>query len=585
MPLDGLTLLPAVWELQEKLRYARIMKIYQPDSHTLLLHLRQPGANYRLLLSADPTYPRIHWTQYQPDNPLNPPGFCMLLRKYLEPSRILSIEQHGLERVVTIDLETFDADGQHSQKALVFELLGRHSNIVILDAQGRIMDAIRRTPAGTESDRPYQPGQTYTLPPDQGKVNPLRLTESEFIEAFRFAPGTLALEKVLQQILQGFSRQGALAAVRRAGFAAGHPKQDTDAQQWSQLWQGIQSLLSELQAGGTPKFWEGERFEFSGYDQDRDGGQSFPTVNDLLDYVFTTRVAQQHIQQAANTLLRSLKTHRKRVERKERLQQDTLADAKELERWKQYGELITANLYRIGQGSEAVVENFYDPEQAEISIPMDPTLTPNENAQAYFKRYNKAKTSLTMTKRQLRKTRQEKQYLEELAVQIEMADSPEVLEEIRSEMIAAGLLKAGRRKPRRQKRSQQMAPSAEEYVSSDGFTILLGRSNTQNDTLTFKVARPDDLWLHAQKIPGSHVIIRNGQSISDTALEEAATLAARFCRSHASPKVPVDYTLRKHVRKPPGSPPGFVIYDDFQTVLVNPTDSAKLPQKSTKKRR
>ncbi len=580
MPFDGLTLSVTVQEIHQVLEHARIMKIYQPGPQTILLHLRQPGKNYQLMIAADPAYPRMHLTEAHWKNPQNPPAFCMLLRKYLEPSRVIGVFQHGLERVVAIELEAFAEDGTRSDKRLVFELLGRHSNILLLNADKIIFDAVKRIPADKGQDRVLEPGAVYKLPSDQGKRDPSQLTQDAFIELLRFLPAQTTLQQALQNTMQGFSGPSAQEAVVRAGLDPQQSKQSLQPEQWPLLWDGVQQLIQEVRRGGNPSFWPRQKVDFSGYSQQREGAVRFETMNQLLDHYYTHEVTRHQLQQRARDLLRTIKTQQKRVKRKEKAQMKAIQDAKDAEKWQRYGELLTANLYRIEQGSEAEVQDFYDPEQSWITIPMDPTKTPNENAQQYFKKYSKAKTSLDVTSRQLRKTRREKRYLEELAAQVELADSQMVLDEIRDEMIQAGYLK---RRPARGKRTANEPSQPEEFVSSDGYTILVGRSNYQNDRLTFQIARPNEYWFHAQKIPGSHVVVKGQGPLPDSTIEEAALLAARYSKASASPKVPVDYTQRKHVRKPSGGAPGFVLYDHFQTVTVNPTAQSSLPQRKPKK--
>lgn len=576
MAFDGMAVSVIAQELNTKLLNARVIKIYQIDKHTIIFQLRGLGETNQLLISTAPTYPRIHTTKANYENPVTPPAFCMLLRKYLEPSRILQIKQHELERIITIDLEGYDQNSGQSKMTLIFELMGRHSNLTLVDKNNMILDSINRMTENINI-RPVLPGISYQFPPDQGKENPHSVSKDKFIDSVRLLPANTKLFRGLIQLYQGFGPETAQEIVRRAQLDPEQLKQDTDLAAISQLWYG---MLDFLQQPGSPVFVaDQQKSDFYAYNLTGIANQKeFPDLDSLLDTFYTTRITREMIQQKTTTLRRALNTHLKRIVRREKIQRQALNSASDAEKWKKIGELITANIHNIKKGDTSLeVIDYYLAEQPRIEIQLESNLSPSENAQLFFKRYRKAKTSQKITTRRLEKSTQERMYIEDILLHIELADSLETLDEIESELIAEGYIKA--KKSNKQERQRKAGLNYDRYVSSDGIDILVGRNNQQNDSLTFRVARPDELWLHAQKIPGSHVIIRQPNIISEQTLLEAATLAAYYSKARTSSKVPVDYTQRKHVRKPNGAKPGFVIYENFKTILVDPTSNKDLPIK------
>lgn len=576
MPLDGVTLRVLVGELNRKLENGRLMKIYQPENHTITLHFRLPGKNEILLISADPVYPRIHTTTRQPDNPLTPPAFCMLLRKHLEPSRLLRVEQTGADRIVTLRFECYGETGQITEKSLIFELMGRHSNIFLISADGMIYDAVRRKPDGESSLRTIMPGEKYINPPDQGKVDPWTFSRDEALTELRLLPPQTALWKWIQDSFQGFSKTAAQEVVRRADLSPSQRRSETGPVEWEALISAMEGFLAELDRGGIPTWHKQGKEDITGYAlQNEKDVQVFPTVDALADSFFTRRIQQVERDKLANHLRRQINRHLKRVLKKEGIQEKTLQEAENAQKLRHQGELLTANMYKIQKGQSSIqVVDYTKPEQPFITIDLDPSLTPSENAQRIFKQYTKARNSRKITAQQLKKTKQERMYLEELLLHIDLADKIQTLQEIEQDLIQEGYL----RKPKRVPKSRPTRSSPDKYLSSDGLTILVGRNNRQNDELTFRIARPNHWWFHAQNIPGSHVVVLSEGDIPDKTILEAASLAAYYSKAKNSPKVSVDYTERRHVRKPTGSKPGFVIYDHVKTVLVDPT-TAVLPEK------
>lgn len=573
MAFDGIAVAVIVKELKNKLINSRVMKVYQPDSSTLLFHLRSFGQTHKLLLSSHPIYARIHTTQANYPNPQNPPAFCMLLRKYLEPSRILDIEQYQMERIVTITFETFEPEG-HNHKHLIFELMGRDSNIIFVDQDYTILDALRRTKF-EQQNRNINPGVTYQLPPVQMKLNPLTLNENEFKDEIRFLPAHVPIYRGLIQLLQGLGQEAAKEICYRAGLDPSATRAELSLEQLPKLWKSLQQLLALNESPILLSNGQGfSAYQLTGVET----YQVFTDLDTLLDIYYTSRVSSETLQQEVAHLQKILKAQLKRIERKEQIQRETLKEALEAEKWQKMGELILANIHQIPKGAaQATVIDYYEIEQPQITIQLDPSLSASQNAQNFFKKYAKAKKSEKITQQQLENTVTERMYIEQVMFQLEHVDNIETLTEIREELITQGIVPAKPENQRNKRKPAKTVPFSQ-YITSDGHVVLLGRSNRQNDELTFKVARSQDIWLHARNVPGSHVILKASQPISKQALLEAATLAALHSRNNTMDKVEVDYTERKHVHKPPGAKPGYVIYDNFKTVLVNPHDTNNHPQ-------
>lgn len=575
MPLDGLTLHAIVNELDAELKNARIMKIYQPDRYTILLHLRLPGRNVRLVLSADPVYPRIHTTTADRENPISPPAFCMLLRKYLEPSRILRIEQHGFDRVAVIHLEGLEFSAASGELRLILEIMGRQSNILLVNHGGIILDALkRRAPGDGAADRSLMPGERYVFPFDQGKADPREISSSELVTNLRLAAPTQPVWKILQDSVQGLSKLAAREIVFRSGLSPTALRVETDAPDWERVDKALREVVQEVLQGKTALYLGQGQEDFAAYwvyhapFQER-----AESITAVVESFYTTRVETAELTQLKNTLRRALDKQLARVMKKQELQQETLREAEHAHTWRRLGELITANLHLLKPDSAAAeVVDYSDPELSTVTVQLDPTLTPIENAQAMFKKYHKAKKSLDITLEQLRKTEAERDYLLETLTHVDLATDLDVLKEIQVELEREGYLPAP---PKASRRSHLPASGPDRYRLPDGTEILVGRNNRQNDLLTFKLAAPGDLWFHAQQVPGSHVVLKAAGEPTDEALLVAAVLAAQHSQVKDSAKAAVDYTYRRHVRKPSGAKPGFVIYDSFQTIIVDP--QMKLP--------
>ncbi|WP_248926458.1 Rqc2 family fibronectin-binding protein [Paenibacillus hamazuiensis] len=574
MSFDGIVVRALVHELQACVG-GRITKVHQPTDQDIVLQIRAQGQNMKLLLSANPTYPRIHLTQASYQNPLEAPMFCMLLRKHSEGGIIEAIEQVGMERIVRFQVRQRDELGDISIKTIVVEIMGRHSNIILIDpASETILDGIHHVTPAISSYRIVMPGSKYVAPPEQHKLNPLDTSKEQWKELLQDSPPDRpeeSLEQKLVRQLSGISPLVAKEIVFRSGIG-----RDTDVQEAAErLWAPYSELVSE---------WSAHRYEPNIREQPASGktyfsvialthvaaeGTAFPAVSECLEAFYGDKAERDTIKQRVSDLIRLLQNEKsKNVKKLEKLR-ETLEEAHDADKYRILGELLTASMHLFQKGDKQVeVINYYDEEQRTISIELDPLLTPSENAQRYFKKYTKTKNSVVAVREQIDSTQEEIRYLESLLQQLDSANLSDI-EEIRDELVGQGYIRDRQKKARRKKKNDK--PVLACYSSSEGVPIYVGKNNTQNEYLTNRLAHPNDTWLHTKDIPGSHVVIRAAE-FGDATLREAAQLAAYFSQARSSSQVPVDYTLIRHVRKPNGSKPGFVIYDNQKTLYVTPDE-------------
>ncbi|MBW7474179.1 NFACT family protein [Paenibacillus oenotherae] len=584
MALDGIVTRAVVHELQACVG-TRIHKIHQPTNHDLVLQIRGGGTGGKLLLSANPTYPRVHWTEQSFINPLEAPMFCMLLRKYCEGGLIEAVRQIENERIIHIDIRQRDELGDISFKTIIIELMGRHSNIILIDHATRtIHDGIHHITPAISSYRVVMPGVPYVSPPDQHKRNPLAIgSEAEFADALQASPpegaesaqgeevtprSELPPEKLLVAALSGISPLLANEIVLRSGIAAQLERPE------AALWPAFNDMMSAFRAHQyAPAITTAEngRSAFSVTELTHFQGQvePFNSISLCLEAFYGDKAQRDTVKQRVSDLIRFLQNeHNKNVKKLEKLK-ETLEEAKDADKFRILGELVTAYMHGIKRGDPWIdAVNYYDEEQSTIRITLDPQLTPSENAQRYYRKYTKHKNSLAIVAEQMERTLEEMAYLASLLQQLESASLADI-GEIREELVEQGYLRD--RSKRGGKKRKSSRPSLLCYTSSDGTPIYVGKNNTQNDYLTNKTAAPSDTWLHTKDIPGSHVVIRAAE-FSDATLEEAAMLAAHFSQARSSSSVPVDYTLVRHVKKPSGAKPGFVIYDHQKTLFITPDE-------------
>ncbi|MDR6227164.1 Rqc2 family fibronectin-binding protein [Desmospora profundinema] len=561
MSFDGIVVRAVTKELQDTLTGGRIAKIYQPSEWELVFHIRAKGDNHRLQLSAHPAYPRLHLTEKTADNPLSPPMFCMLVRKHLEGSVIQSLSQVALERIVHLDVKTRNELGDEVVRRLVVEIMGRHSNLILLDpASGKILDGIRRVGVGVSRHRQVIPGAVYQPPPEQDKRNPLDTDRESFLRSIQWNEGRL--DKQLVRHYFGLGPQIAREIVHRGGIG------DRE-----QLWEAFSQVMTAIREHRyEPTLVHGKKPAFAALPLTHLAGEreSFDSISRCLETFFHGKAERDRVRQQNHDLIRRLKNTVDKNENKLKKLEKEYLSTERADDYRTQGELVTAHMHQIRRGDTKLKAiNYYDPDAPEVTIDLEPRLNPSENAQRYFKLYNKAKSARKWIREQQEKARQESAYLESVLVQLENASSAEV-EEIKEELVEQGFLKAA---PARKKKKNPSRPKPASYRSSEGIPILVGRNNKQNDALTHRMATPTDTWLHTKEIPGSHVVIR-ARHFGEETLKEAALLAAYHSKARESSQVPVDYTLIKHVKKPSGSPPGFVIYEEQKTLFVTPEEQA-----------
>ena len=576
MPLDALCLSGVVHELQNALSGAKIDKIYQPSRDEVVLALRAPAGTVKLLLSANPSHPRAPLTQISRENPDKPPMFCMLLRKHLSGARLLELVQPPMERVVDLRLEALDELGDRVERRLVLEAMGRHSNLILLDGEGRIMDCLRRVDSDMSARRQVLPGLFYRLPPAQEKLAPSSLDRAALESALAAAPEESQADKWLLDTFGGLSPLICRELAFRAGGATDARLHQMGEGGRSRLLDELEGLLRSVQENSfTPVMLEKEGhpsdFTFQPISQYGPAVSCvpFPSFSALLDRFYEQRENQERVRQRGQDLIRSVTNARDRAARKIGLQEQELAATRDRERLRQFGDIITSNLHAMEKGmSRLTAADFYDPECPQIHIPLDPLLTPQQNAAKYYKEYNKAKTAESILTLQLEKGRRDLDYLNSVLEAIALAEGERDLQEIRQELTDTGYL---RRPSKARDRGKRVASKPMEFRSSSGLRISVGKNNTQNDLLTTKQAFKSDLWFHTQKIHGSHVILwTEGGQPDLTSIQEAAQLAAWFSQGRANGKVAVDYTPVKYVKKPGSARPGMVVYTTYETAYVAP---------------
>ena len=568
MPLDAVCLQAVVAELAPQITGSRIEKIQQPARDQVVLLLR---GNRRLLLSAGGGQPRLHLTELLRDNPAQPPMFCMLLRKYLSGGIIESIQQAPLERVVTLTVSAADELGERSQFSLILEAVARRANLILADKDGHIIDCLRRIDFEMNPDRQVLPGLFYHLPTPPDKVSTFTVTEEEFAALAAAAGEGAPADQWLVRTVNGLSPLVARELTFRACGSTDAPVTGHTAALWS-AFAAWRDTVNEKHFTPAMLKRSGVPMDFTYLHVGQYGGaaeeETYPSFSHLLDDFYEKREQAERVKQKGQDLVKTASNGAARLRRKIAAQEQELAESKNRDKWRVYGELITANLYRMERGmSRLTAQNYYDPDCADVDIPLDVRLSPQENAAKYFKKYTKAKTAEKYITAQLEKARVELTYLESVLQELTLAESEQDFNDIRAELTDGGYLRAkGRKQPQRPSKPR-------EFRSTAGLRILVGRNNRQNDRLTAKDAEKWDIWLHTQRIHGSHVILCTGGAQPDEqSLLEAASLAAYFSQAQNSTKVPVDFTQVKFVKKPAGSPPGFVNYTNYKTILADPSE-------------
>ncbi len=572
MSMDGLSLYSAMNELNKRLAGGKIDKIQQTDKEELLLMVRSLGQTYRLLINASAADNRVQLTELKKQAPSEAPMFCMLLRKRIAGGKIVRFEQERLDRVLKISIETYNDLGDLSVFALYCELMGKHSNIILVNEKGVIVDAIKHVGLGMSSVRFVMPGLEYSAPPAQDKQDPSKASVDDFSMAMCMVGMSIA--KALSNAFFGLSPAVAAQLVARY----------TDKTECTQLSEAEREELAERLAAFYADMAHGKEkasavlnalgeteavypFAIAG-----GGIKLYDSIGEALDSLYINSDRREWAKRHGASARKVLQNNIERCEKKLALHADALNSEEQMEKCRLYGELLTANLHSLKSGTDtAAVDNYYADPVERIAIPLDRQLTPGENAQRYYKKYQKLKAARDMAIVQREQTLSEQNYLEGQLDNLTKCTAENELSELIEELKDQGYIK---RDKGGKKKMKLAASKPMHFVSSTGADIYVGKNNRQNDELTLRFASPNDIWMHTKNIPGSHVIVK-GASEQDTAtMTEAALLAAYYSRARGSENVAVDYTPRKYVKKPAGAKPGMVIYTTNKTAYVTPSEEA-----------
>lgn len=568
MAFDGITVAALAKELNQELLNGRISRIIQPEKDELLLTVKTPLGQKRLYISASASLPLIYLTGINKPAPMTAPNFCMLLRKHIGNGRIVSVSQPGLERILRLEIEHLDELGDLCRKYLIIEIMGKHSNIIFCDETLNIIDSIKHVPAQMSSVREVLPGRRYFIPDTMKKQDPLTSDIQTFVQTMTSTAASLS--KALYTGYTGISPVVAEEICYLAGLDSSLPAHSISEDEMIHLYRQFSYFMEDVRSGSFHPvlYYENDRpKEFSALplshlqEMKR---QHFSSVSVLLHTFYSTKNEWTRIRQKSTDLRHIVQTALERNRKKYDLQSRQLKDTENREQFKIYGELINVYGYSLPEGSrELKALNYYN--NQEIKIPLDPGKTPQENAQRYFAKYNKQKRTYEALTELIRETEDEITYLESISNALDIAGSEEDLIQLREELIQTGYI---RRKLTKKKVKITSRPF--HYISSDGYHIYVGKNNLQNEELTFRFASGNDWWFHAKGVPGSHVIVKtNGDPLPDRTFEEAGRLAAYYSKNRGNQKTEIDYVEKKHVKKPGGGKPGFVIYHTNYSLIID----------------
>ena len=562
MTFDGLFTHAMIHELNQTLQNGRVTKISQPYPNEVILTIRANRTNYPVLLSANPRYARFQITQIPYTNPAAPTNFTMMLRKYLEGAKLLEIKQLDNDRVVYFEFLTRNELGDKLPLLLSAEIMGRYSNVILINqSTNKIIDTIKHVGMDQNRYRTLLPGATYRQPPTQNKENPFEQDSNTFEELIQKYPNREVLADNLLKQYQGISRDNALALADKLHASNNY------VQAFNDFLAMTENPIPTMNSNNFSIF------------TDNPNDKKFSTLSEMLDVFYHTKANRDRVQQQGGQLLHVIRKNLQRNKKKLKKLSNELKATENADEYRIKGEVLTTYLYQIKRGmTKITLPNFYD-NNKEITISLSNQLSPSQNAQKYFKKYQKLKIAVTFVNEQIELTKKEVAYLEEIQTQIELA-TPADLDDIKTELQQEGYIKKKQQKSKRSSRVKINKP--ETFIASDGTEILVGKNNLQNEKLTLHTAKKTDIWLHAKNIPGSHVIIKSNNP-SDETLFEAAMLAAYFSKFRSSANVPIDYVQVKNIRKPNGSKPGFVIYEGQKTLTVTPTEDFVLELRQNKK--
>ncbi len=576
MAFDGVTIANVVHEMKQQIIGGRLYKIAQPESDELLLTIKTSEGQKRLFLSADASLPLIYFTENNKPSPMTAPNFCMLLRKHLQNGRIVDVTQPGLERIVHIEVEHLDEMGDLCRKKLIIEIMGKHSNIIFCNDQDVIIDSIKHISAAVSSVREVLPGKQYFIPETQNKLDAMTLTYDVLIGEILCKP--LPVYKALYTSLTGISPVLAQQLCYEAGVDGDSSCAALTDSDNERLFATLQTMAERIKAGafqpgiaytttssGVKKPVEFAAFPLTMYTSGTDHVETFPSMSGLLEHYYAEKNALTRIRQKSSDLRRIVQTALERNVKKYDLQLRQMQDTEKRETYRIYGELLNTYGYSAKPGDKSIeVLNYYTNEM--LTIPLDPTLNATENAQKYFEKYNKMKRTFEALTDLTKEVKAEIEHLESISNALDIALLEEDLVQIKEELTENGYI---RRKGGGKKEKITSKPF--HYISSDGFHIYVGKNNFQNDELTFKFATGNDWWFHAKGMPGSHVIVKmdGADELPDRTFEEAGKLAAYYSKGRGQEKIEIDYIQKKHVKKPAGGKPGFVVYYTNFSLMID----------------
>lgn len=580
MAFDGVTIAGIVKELNQVLTGGRIYKIAQPETDELLLTIKNNSSQYRLLLSADASLPLIYLTDKNKQSPMSAPGFCMLLRKHLQNARILQISQPGLERIIQIHMEHLNELGDLCQKTLVIEIMGKHSNIIFCNDNNMIIDSIKHISGMVSSVREVLPGREYFIPQTQEKLNPLAILDTPDNEAFcqKLSSMPMPAYKALYSAYTGLSPVMAQEICFRAHTDGDMPANALEKSALERLFKSLRSMMQQIADGDLKPniiYDKKSPVEFAALPltlyADKDVIY-YDSISSVLEHYYEEKNTLTRIRQKSSDLRRIVQTALERNVKKYDLQLKQMKDTEKRDKYRIYGELLNTYGYDVKPGAKSMAAlNYYTNEM--VTVPLDDTLSPSENAKKYFDKYGKLKRTYEALSELTVEVKNEIDHLESIAAALDIALQEEDLVQIKEELIESGYI---RRKGGGKKAKVTSKPF--HYVSSDGFHIYVGKNNYQNDELTFKLATGNDWWFHAKGIPGSHVIVKTeGKELPDRTFEEAARLAAYYSKGREQEKVEIDYLQKKNVKKPNGAKPGFVVYYTNYSMAIDSDISALMP--------
>ena len=575
MAFDGITIANIVHDLNNTILGGRLYKIAEPENDELLLTIKANSGQYRLVLSANASLPLAYMTKDNKPSPQLAPNFVMFLRKHINNGRIISITQPAFERIIDIEIEHLDELGDLCRKHLITEFMGKHSNIILCDDNNTILDSIKHVSAQISSVREVLPGREYFIPNTSNKHNPMNMDFNTFNENILSQPKTTA--KALSSAYTGISTCISEEVCHRAHIDSAKPANCLSSAESIALFEAFKAIIDDVANGSfSPNivYYNGAPADFAAISLTMyDKSESYTSISECLIGYYHEKEVRTRIHQKSTDIRRIITTHLERSYKKLDIQEKQLKDTEKREKFRVYGELINTYGYNIPEGAKSFTAlNYYTNE--EISIPLDPMLTPSENAVKYFNRYNKLKRTFEADSKLIEETKAETQHLESIATALDIAVNEEDLVELKEELIQAGYI---HRKGKGGKK-EKVTSKPFHYISSDGFDMYVGKNNFQNDELTFKFANGNDWWFHAKKMPGSHVIVRTGgKELPDRTFEEAASLAAYYSKGRDQDKVEIDYVIKKEVKKPASAKPGFVVYYTNYSMMAS-TDISAIKQ-------